>query len=129
MVTRVARARIPRALLRGVAAWSLRLMVLAIGAQTTGFVRDAADVVSALTVGEDAPDADHDCGGACDCPPGCPNCHTAHGVGSLPPHLDAPLAPPFADAREVAPSPYRESPPPRGDPASVYRPPRSSAAS
>ncbi len=106
---------------------ALRLIVLSLAVQTGGVARDSADVVWAVVLGVDAPDLDDDCLqdlGACHCPPGCPNCHCSHGVGSLPPPASDPPLLATADATELATFGNVDSHKQRPFLEGVYRPPR-----
>ena len=107
---------------------ALRLIVLSLSVQTGGVARDASDIVWAVVLGVDAPDLDDDCLqdlGACHCPPGCPNCHCSHGVGSLPPPPSDPLLLVAPDATELVVFGNVDSHEPRPLLDGVYRPPRS----
>jgi hypothetical protein len=121
------RRRTPRNAHWGLVA-ALRLIVLSLAVQTGGVARDAADVVSAIVLGVDAPDLDDDClrdHGNCHCPPGCPNCHCSHGVASLPPRAADPLLSIVPDATELVALGKAGRGPPRPVLDGVYRPPRS----
>jgi hypothetical protein len=108
------------------------VLILALATQTSGFVRDAADVISAMATGADSPDADDDCLqdlGACHCPPGCPNCHCSHGVASLPQLAVGAALVAIARRPDVMAVAYDTRMPPLPEPGSVYRPPRTLARS
>lgn len=106
-----------------------RIFAVLIVAQTNGFADGVADVASVIVTGSEAPDDDN-CPGErdCDCPPGCPNCHSSHGVGWLPPvSARADIA--ELSAADIVGTPYVPSLHPVTDPRSVYRPPRTAARS
>ena len=117
-----ARAAEPRPLLRAIRLlFSLLSLFLAV--HLSGAVHAVVDLLS----GHDQPAQlagclDEDEGR--DCPPGCPSCHCAHGVGALPPRgVEAPSRRPRAVA---APRFFVRA---RGGPknpalASLFRPPR-----
>jgi hypothetical protein len=110
----------------------LRVLVFALATQTSGFMRDAADVISALATGTDSPDADDDClkdCGDCHCPPGCPNCHCSHGVGSLPQTAIGAALVRTARRPDVMVVAYDARLHPVPEPGSVYRPPRADVCS
>jgi hypothetical protein len=101
-------------------------LLVVLSTQTSGLLHDVADIAATIATGADAPH-DDDCVGEhgdCDCPPGCPNCHSSHGAGSLPPaSLATELSNPM-DGIEVAGVAYDGLAPPLPELDSLYRPPR-----
>ena len=103
----------------------LRGLIVVVAMQFSGIAHYAADAVHAIEgVGShdgrvSCPSDDRDE----ECPPGCPDCHCAHGVFALPsacPAVSAAMDPAFEV--EFAHEPVG---PPSGAPRSLFRPPRS----
>lgn len=103
----------------------LRSLLLVFALQFSGVIHDVSDFVEA--VADAAEHAEHEqcpADGPCtDCPPGCPNCHCAAAMGSLP------AQPALADLRQVlalslGASLYDTQAPPGPDLPGLFRPPR-----
>ena len=60
-----------------------------------------------------------------ECPPGCPNCHCAHGSLALPTAMESSTAPAASDSDDdVETAPYEASVPRAPPLPGIYRPPR-----
>jgi hypothetical protein len=105
----------------------MRLLVLMVAVQCTGFIHFADDFADAL---DGAAHIDEDCSAgddpSHDCPPGCPSCHGASGfLRALPPVVhDAAVQVPAPHVDVVKPWFVELGAPRQTHRSSVYRPPR-----
>jgi len=108
----------------------VRVFAMLLVAQTNGVADGVADVVAVFSSGSEAPDDDN-CSdvGDCHCPPGCPNCHSSHGVGSLPATATSASFVMVPGRPDICGTPYDAALHPRSERSSIYRPPRSLARS
>ena len=110
----------------------MRLLVLTVAVQCTGFIHFADDFADAL---DGAAHVDEECSSgddpSHDCPPGCPSCHGASGfLRALPPDVRDGAVALLAPQVDVVKPWFVELGAPRlTHRSSVYRPPRSPSLS
>lgn len=104
---------------------ALRVLVAVVSLQVSGTPAVAAEL--GLRLGDAVDDCCNDCPMEKDgkeCPPGCPNCHCAHGIVALPTALESSAPPTVSVGCDVEPAPYEASVPRAPPLPGVYRPPR-----
>jgi hypothetical protein len=106
---------------------AMRLLVITVVVQSTGFIHFADDFADAL---DGNAHVDEDCSSeddpSHDCPPGCPSCHGASGfLRALPPDVDDAAVELLAPQVDIVKPWFVELGAPRQTHrSSVYRPPR-----
>jgi hypothetical protein len=103
----------------------LRVTVLVVTFSLTGFagVFESAATSDVHECCADCPGDDH----GDDCPPGCPNCHCAHGSVALPRRADERVAVVRNDNGDILPPPSEATAPRAPTLPGLYRPPRVAA--
>lgn len=103
----------------------LRVLVVLVSVQTTSVLHIVADVVDQLSDG--TVHEENDCGDddeGTECPPGCPSCHSTHGMMAslpVPPGVPWTMTPHESDETRG----WGDSlAPPKGASSSVFHPPR-----